>query len=252
MISPKQHAGEQLLSQLIFDISNMCPSVETDMLRTKLSEIISAYQISFQEDLSINYDLKKKINLFLSAKKLEGLSKRTLYSYELELKFFARKANKSSDKISTTDLRVYLGQFPHLKQSSITRKLSILKSFFGWLVEEEIMAHNPARKIKLPKKERHLPKALTVEEMEMLREVCSTFRERAILEVLYATGCRLSEIYKLNHNDINRRSLSAKVMGKGSKEREVYFSFKAMYHLEKYLSSRQDECCFVWDGPQTT
>ena len=86
MISTKQHASEQLLSQLIFDISNMCASVEAEILRTKLSEIISAYQISFQEDLSINYDLKKKIDLFLSAKKLEGLSNRTLYSYELELK----------------------------------------------------------------------------------------------------------------------------------------------------------------------
>jgi len=111
------------------------------------------------------------------------------------------------------------------------------------------MAYDPARKIKLPKKERRLPKALTVEEMERLREGCSTLRERAILEVLYATGCRLSEIYKLNRNDINRHSLSTKVMGKGSKEREVYFSFKAMYHLEKYLSSRQDDnvALFVMD-----
>lgn len=75
----------------------------------------------------------------------------------------------------------------------------------------------------------------------MIRENCKTLRERALVEVLYATGGRLSEIQQLNRQDIDWQGRSAKVIGKGNKEREVYFSPRALYHLRKYLNSRQDE-----------
>lgn len=74
----------------------------------------------------------------------------------------------------------------------------------------------------------------------MLREACKTPRERAMIEVFYATGCRLSEIQQLDRRDIDWQAKSAKVIGKGNKEREVYFSWKAAYHLKKYLNSRND------------
>ncbi len=75
----------------------------------------------------------------------------------------------------------------------------------------------------------------------MLRESCKTNRQRAFLEILYATGCRLSEVHALNKLDINYRTASCRVIGKGNKEREVYFSPKAMYHLRKYLMNRTDD-----------
>ena len=100
---------------------------------------------------------------------------------------------------------------------------------------------DPSKKLKTPKKEKRLPKALSLEELEMLREACKTNRQRAFLEILCATGCRLSEIQQLNRNDIDYHAKSCKVIGKGDKEREVYFSHKAMYHLEKYLNSRTDD-----------
>ncbi|NNV04664.1 tyrosine-type recombinase/integrase, partial [Brevibacillus sp. MCWH] len=144
------------------------------------------------------------------------------------------------DEITAADIRVFLGRFSHLKLSSIAKKLSVLKSFFGWLVSEEIIQRDPTKKLKPPKQEKRLPKALTIEELEMLREACKTTRQRAFLEVLYATGCRLSEVQALNRSDINYQTLSCRVIGKGNKEREVYFSFKAMYHLRKYLMARTD------------
>jgi integrase/recombinase XerD len=84
-------------------------------------------------------------------------------------------------------------------------------------------------KLNLPKKEKRLPKALTIEELEMIREACVTFRERSMVEVFYATGGRLSELQHLNINDINWTALATNVIGKGNKEREVYLSFKAAY-----------------------
>lgn len=107
---------------------------------------------------------------------------------------------------------------------------------------EEIMLRDPTAKIPTPKKEQRLPKALTIEELEIVRESCETLRQRALIEVFYSTGCRLSELSQLNRDSINVQTLSAKVVGKGNKERVVYFSFKAMHHLRKYLKSREDEC----------
>lgn len=149
---------------------------------------------------------------------------------------------KRTRDITAADLRLFLADFDHLKLSSIAKKISVLKSFFGWLTGEELIIKDPTTKIKQPKKEKGLPKALTIEELEMLREACTTTRQRAFVEIMYATGCRLSEIHQLNKNDVNYQAMSCEVFGKGSKERVAYFSFKSLYHLKKYLNSRDDDC----------
>lgn len=94
---------------------------------------------------------------------------------------------------------------------------------------------DPTAKINPPRKEKRLPKGLTIEELEMIREACTSLRERALIEVFYSTGCRLSELANMKIADINMQNMSMKVIGKGNKERIVYLSFKALYHLNKYL-----------------
>jgi len=234
-------AGEQLISEIVGFISEIVP-IDIEKTKGKLSSIISKYHITRVEKDEIHPDLHEKIELFLSSKKLEGLSPLTLEGYELDLKIFAEKVKKKTYEITPADIRVYLGELSNLKMSTIGKKLSVLKSFFGWLASEEIIPRDPTSKLKPPKTEKRLPKALTIEELEMLRESCDTVRQRAFIEVLYATGCRLSEVYQLDKSDINQQSMSCLVVGKGNKQREVYFSFKAMYHLNKYLSTRIDDC----------
>jgi integrase/recombinase XerD len=233
-------AGEQMLSEITTMIYELAPTINVEQIKSKLSLIFSKYHVTKIEQHEVHPDLQEKIELFLSSKKLEGLSQITLDSYKLDLKIFADKVKKKTDEITAADIRVFLAQFNHLKLSSISKKLSVLKSFFGWLASEEIIQRDPTAKLKPPKQEKRLPKALTIEELEMLREACKTTRQRAFIEVLYATGCRLSEVHALNRSDVNYQSLSCRVIGKGNKEREVYFSFKAMYHLRKYLMSRTD------------
>lgn len=200
------------------------------------------YHVKKVEKDEVHPDLTEKIHLYLSTKRLEGLSKVTLESYELQLGIFAKDVRKHVANISASDIRVYLGQFSDQKMSTLGTKLSILKSFFSWLAGEEIIQRDPTAKLKPPKEEKRLPKALSIEELEMLREACETIRQRAFIEVLYATGCRLSEVYQLNKADINYQTMSFNVVGKGNKEREVYLSPKAMYHLKKYLMGRTDNC----------
>ncbi|MCM3488764.1 tyrosine-type recombinase/integrase [Alkalihalophilus marmarensis] len=232
-------AGEHLISEVVGYISELVP-IHMDKAKNELSSIMAKYHVNRVEQNEVHPDLNEKINLFLTSKKLEGLSKNTLSSYNLELSIFADKVKKRTEDINSADIRVFLGQFNHLKMSSISRKLSVLKSFFSWLTAEELLQRDPTAKLKPPKLEKRLPKALSIEELEMLREACTTRRQRALIEVLYATGCRLSEVQQLNSKDIDFNTQSCNVVGKGNKEREVYFSFKAIYHLRKYLMNRLD------------
>lgn len=235
------NAGEQLISDVTAYISEIVP-IHIEKVKNKLSAILAKYQVKKVEQNEIHPDLTEKIQLFLSAKKLEGLSHNSLDGYKIELRIFADKVKKRTVDITAADIRIFLGQFEHLKLSSVSKKLSVLKSFFGWLSGEELIQRDPAAKIKPPKEEKRLPKALNIEELEMLREACTTPRQRAFIEVLYASGTRLSEVHQLNIKDINQQTMSSNVIGKGNKEREVYLSFKAMYHLNKYLKSRTDDC----------
>lgn len=235
-------AGEQMLSEMVTAITSISPNIDVESVRNILSGILTRYHVALIEHDEIHPDLTEKIKLFISSKKLEGLSDLTLYSYQLELRIFSEMVKKHTKEITTADIRTYLGSFEQLKLSSVSRKLSVLKSFFGWLTSEEMIQRDPTAKLKPPKLEKRLPKALTVEELELLRESCETRRQRALLEVLYVTGCRLSEVSDLNKSDINYQSMSCRVVGKGNKEREVYFSPKAMYHLERYIDNRKDDC----------
>lgn len=234
-------AGELLISEVVAYISELIP-LDLEKTRTDLSSIVTKYHVKKVETDEKHPDLLDNISLFLASKKLEGLSENTLKSYHLELGTFSDSVKKRTADISAADIRVYLGSFQHLKMSSVSRKLSVLKSFFSWLTGEEILQRDPTTRIKSPKKEKRAPKALSIEELEMLREHCKTNRQRAFVEVMYATGCRLTEIHDLDIKTINQQAMSAQVVGKGNKERTVYFSFRAMYHLNKYLKERNDTC----------
>lgn len=236
-----QAAGEQLLTQVTQSVMDVCTGTQIQEIRSRVSEIVSNFDIRMINREESHPDLKEKIDLFLAGKQLEGLSNITLGGYKIHLRIFENEVKKKVEDITTNDIRHYLSQYSHQKRSTQSGKLSVLKSFFGWLTSEEILQRDPTSKIKPPKKEKRLPKALSIEELELLRETCQSTRQRTLLEALYATGCRLDEVYKLNREDIDHQTMSCRVIGKGDKEREVYLSFKAMYHLKKYLLSRTDD-----------
>jgi len=176
------NAAEQLLRQIVSAVADICYDVPFQKLHMTVAGILSLYDIRLAKLPGCHPDIREKVDQFLSAKKLEGLSQLTLDGYALELRVFAEHVAKPVEEITTGDIRAYLGKFDHLKMSSIAKKLSVLKSFFGWLADEEIIPRDPARRIKPPKKEQRLPKALTIEELEQIREACITPRERAMLE----------------------------------------------------------------------
>jgi len=130
------------------------------------------------------------------------------------------------------------------KRSTMARKISSLRSFFGWMRREGIVAANPAAEIVTPRQERRLPRFLDQEEVVTLCESPDAgkplgARDRAILELLYATGMRVSELAGLVLMDLHPRENEIKVMGKGSKERWVYFGGKAREAMDRWLEARR-------------
>lgn len=167
------------------------------------------------------------------------------------------------EKADRIDIRKYLS-FLHRKnrKSSIARKISSLRSFFKYLVREQVLLFNPAKGVSTPKVEKTLPTTLTVDEAFRLMESPQTIsekpsegskkkglRDRAILELLYSSGLRVSELVGLNSNQLDLDLGIVKVMGKGRKERIVPVGAKAIEALEAYLHARRmprgDEPIFV-------
>jgi len=222
-------------------VFTFCPNVDKPDLQRAITTILAQYDIKPTLQMNGHPDLAQKVKLFLAGKRLEGLAKSTLEGYEHELRLFSRYVSRATDEITTGDIRIYLSEFEHLKTSSLSKRLSILKSMFGWLTAEKIILNDVTKQIKPPKKEQRIGKSLNIGELEMIREACVTPRERALMEVLYATGGRLSEIQKMSRGDIDYQSMSVSVIGKGNKQRIVYFSQKSMYHLKKYLMRRLDD-----------
>lgn len=216
--------------------STINPGADMAKLKLRYEEILNNYEIKSKIPDNLKDDMIENIKVYISSKKLEGLSSLTLEDYYRELIMFEYKMQKPTVQIKTTDIREYLASNPSNMASTTGKKLSVIKSFFAWLVDEEIILRNPAARIKQMKQPKRLPIALTSVELEMLRESCETLRERAMMEVMYSTGCRLSEIGNMKRADINWNDGSLSVVGKGNKERIVYLNPKANYHLKKYVN----------------
>ncbi len=191
------------------------------------------------------------IHSYLEAKRLDGYSSRTLYSYRRQLQHLAMRLGSDTlvDQIRLEHLRTYLSGFTRLKTSSLANRVRVVKVFFKWLHEEEVLLRNPAVKLKEPRLPHRIPKALSIEEVELLRDACKSPLEHALIEFFFATGCRVGEVHGLNHDKVDWTRRSAIVLGKGNKEREVYFGAKAALWLRRYLNDREDlsSALFVTD-----
>lgn len=219
------------------------------MVRQAIEEVLYEYDISLKETLpAVLDDMGDKILLYLATRKTEGLSDNTLKSYGRTLVRFSNAMRRNVEDISTMDIRMYLANRSkqNIKTTTLANDTDILRGFFNWLEDEEYIHKSPMRKVKTPKVEKRLREALTKEEFETLRTGAKTLRQKALLELLYSTGCRLEEVEQMKKQDIDWQKLQIKVIGKGNKERIVYINATCQVHLRKYLMSRLDDCDAVF------
>ncbi|APF24329.1 tyrosine-type recombinase/integrase [Clostridium butyricum] len=206
------------------------------------------YEVLPIEKALIKSDLEDKILLYLQVRKLENYSQATLSNYMYTLRKFSSFINKPVGTITKNDIRYYMViNFGGLKPSTINNKIACFKAFFEWLEQEELIPKNPARSLSGTRLPKHLRHSLTLEELEKIRMACIDYRERALIEFIFATGCRISEVVNCNISAINFSDNSLKVIGKGDKERVVFFNDKTKLHLKNYVDSRRDgnEALFI-------
>lgn len=190
----------------------------------------------------------KHINNFCSYLLIEKkYSHNTIDSYKKDLYKFSEYQNKNIDSIDSNDIHQYLKYLTVilLSDKSIARNISCLKSFYKFLLIEKEITNNPMEDIDLPKVRKSLPKALAEEEIISLLEIPLvndfSYRNKAMLELLYATGTRVTELIDLKLQDIDLDSATVRVMGKGSKERIIPFGDYALKYMSIYINEYRNK-----------
>ena len=231
--------------------------VDTNALRgidQKLNIILSDYEIeSRKTEVAVyEYQIPNTVEIYIVSKKISGLSDKTLYLYKIVLEDFFCTVQKEPERISVNDIRIYL--YKYQKEHGISNRTldcrrTILCSYFAWMTSEEYLDKNPAINIQPIKYERKYKKPMSQLELEKIRLACKTKREKAIVEMLYSTGCRVSELERLNIEDVNFELKEVYLYGKGDKHRTSYLNAKAEVALKDYLNTRTDDnpALFVYE-----
>lgn len=215
------------------------------LLLDSVSIAMDGYRVERNTTDVVLYDWgnEKIINKFVVSKAVEGLSDRSLETYKTVLYSFFQTVQKDVKQVVTDDIRIYLA---HKKVQGMSGNYMnlirrTLSSFYGWCSDNELLTINPVKKINCIKTEKKVRKAFTEDEMETLRMSAKTLRDKAIIEFLYSTGCRVSEMCSLDVSDIDFAQGKATVLGKGKKYRDVYLSSRCKIILSEYLKDRTDD-----------
>jgi len=192
--------------------------------------------------------IPKEVTLYMNCKLVEGQSKDGIKNRGILLETFFQQVAKPITEIKANDVRAFLIGYQNqrnISDATLDRYRSYLSTFFNWCEAEELIDKSPMRNIKAIKYEAQRRVSLTQMELERMRNACQSHRDRCIVEVLYSTGCRVSELSNLKIADIDLNQNTAIVHGKGKKMREVFINVKAKVAIEDYLKTRNDSCEYL-------
>lgn len=212
-----------------------------------IDEVLYKYEVTTKETSLVASDIEEKAGLYLACKKLEGVSEKTIYNYRLELQHLNNFFNKPVTTINSMDIRMYMATIgKDVQENTLNTKMVPIRDFFQWLQDEEYIISNPTKKVKSVKEPIRERDPLTDKQVEIIREGLTDIRDKSIFEFLLATGCRLSELTGIKINDLDMERMTLLVIGKGNKQRRVYFNDRTKIVLEKYLNSRKGECEYLF------
>lgn len=228
------------------EMSNILNFQQLQMLEKVLRQNFHTVDIIYKKEENHQFTTTNEmlLSLFISAKKVEGCSEKSLKYYFSTIETMLNQLNKTVTDISTNDLRIYLSGYQENKNSSkvtIDNIRRIFSSFFGWLEDEDYILKSPVRRIHKVKSAKTVKELLSDEDLEILRDNCKEIRDLALVEILSSTGIRVGELVRINRNDIDFHERSCIVTGKGNKQREVYFDARTKLHLKQYLQNRKDD-----------
>lgn len=212
-------------------------------LSLALEHVLESYTVESRGKDAQGISDGQLIENFLAAKRTEGCSEKTIYYYRQALICLPEKIGKQIAAISTDDLRRYLTDYQlqgNLSRVTVDNVRRILSSFFGWLEDEDYILKSPVRRIHKIRAASTVKETYSDEALELMRDSCEHPRDLAMIDLLASTGMRVGELVLLNRDDVDFAERECIVLGKGSKERIVYFDARTKLHLKDYLMSRKD------------
>ena len=237
-----------VISNITKDMKNSLTNFQLDKLKEILiinfenvEFIIKTEEYEKQQEKEEN---KKYIDMFISSKEIEGCSERTIKYYREIIERFVNSIDESIKYTNTDRIRNYLSEYKsdnNCNSVTIDNLRRVLSSFFSWLEDENYIVKSPVRRIHRIKTLQTVKETFSDENIEKMRDECSNIRNLSVIELFISTGMRVGELVNLNISDINFEERSCIVLGKGNKQREVYFDARAKIHLLQYLNTRNDE-----------
>lgn len=220
--------------------TKMFPLLNEDQqkaLKEVLDECLSGEEVKDEDQFSL-------VKSFIAAKRVEGCSEKTVRYYDSTIRNVIAVIGKEIKHVTTDDLRLYLDDYQsksNVSKVTIDNIRRILSSFFSWLEDEDYISKSPVRRIHKVKTCKTVKETYSDEALELMRDNSECVRDLAIIDLLASTGMRVGELVRLNRSDIDFEGRECIVLGKGNKQRKVYFDARAKIHIQNYLDSRTDE-----------
>lgn len=234
---------QKLVNEVVQEMLPFLNNAQAERLQDVLQHALWHYEIC-EADSDRQEKEQNLVGMFLSAKRIEGCSAKSLKYYQSTIQAMLDELGKGVKEIVTEDIRGYLTNYQsdrHSSRVTIDNIRRILSSFFAWLEDEDYILKSPVRRIHKVKTASNIKETYSDETLELMRDNCSEIRDLAMIDLLASTGMRVGEMVLLNRKDINFNERECIVFGKGDKERMVYFDARTKLHLQCYLDSRVDD-----------
>lgn len=237
---------ETVIKNIVNGMQGMLTQEQLECLGVVVRKALSACEVveTRGAELQQGKDNAALLDVFISAKKIEGCSEKTLQYYKSSIEKLVMAVGKSVCETNTNDIRCYLADLQEkrgLSKVTMDNLRRIYSSFFSWLEDEDYITKSPVRRIHKVRTDALVKEVLTDENIEVLRDSCHELRDIAVIDLLLSTGMRVGELVRINREDVDLHERQCVVFGKGNKEREVYFNARAKIHLKKYLEQRTDD-----------
>ena len=228
-----------------FIIGELSDFIKEDKLQeAKVAISNLATKLLDQSDVNGPKTNDEALSLFIDSKRIEGCSEKSLNYYKTTLVLILKEINKEYFLINTEDLRCFLSNYKENKKVSkttIDNVRRIVSTFFTWLENEDYISKSPCRRIHKVRTGKVVKEVYSDEVIELLKQSTTNLRDLSIIELLISTGIRVGELVKLNISDIDFENKECIVVGKGNKQRKVYFDAKTKIHIIQYLKTRKDD-----------
>lgn len=236
---------ERMINQVLYGMQEILGDGQLSELKTVLQNVMCGYRVEpeNQEVMVLDDSWRDDLEAYLMAKALEGKSAATLNRYRYELNRLLSYVNKAVEKIRPGDISGYMRAYKRargISNQTLKNIRAVFSSFFGWLRDRDRVRKNPMVQVEQIKVEKKIRKPYSDTEREKMLRNCRSLRDKALLEFLYSTAVRVSELSALNISDVRFGTRDMIVFGKGAKERVVYLNERSNMYLLEYLAIRED------------